>query len=123
MTTRATYNFANLNMGSTTFTLYDHYDGYPSGAADKLQRAINYPNRRGNLTDAFLRANDTAELTLSHDFHGDTEFAYNITKTQIPAFQYHVNAWKRLAVHNEDLWHEFFQGPLNEFLDVYAEQD
>lgn len=77
MSTRATYNFKDAYGVDVTF--YIHHDGYPEGAAEYLCNALEY-NAAGNqsLIDMFYRANERAELTRSHDQHGDTEYRYDI---------------------------------------------
>ena len=74
MSTRATYE-----MDGHTF--YIHHDGYPSGAAQYFSNAVNYKCAAPNATlaDCFIRANERAELTGSHDTHGDTDYQYTIT--------------------------------------------
>lgn len=85
MSTRATYE-----INETTF--YCHCDGYPAGAAAKLANMIGaltrpadaggvwaIADRRGGATFAFIRGNDDAEPTESHQVHGDTEYRWRVT--------------------------------------------
>lgn len=77
MSTRATYRFDAGNH-KPGITLYIHHDGYPSGAAG-LYMLPAIEKARGHLTpEAFIRANERAELTRGHDAHGDTEYRYTI---------------------------------------------
>lgn len=81
MSTRATYQFNNGDSNShfkTLHTVYIHHDGYHSGAASYFYAALMHPSRCGGLVDAFIRANDGAELTKSHEIHGDTEYRYYV---------------------------------------------
>jgi hypothetical protein len=72
MSTRATYQF---NGGHT---VYIHHDGYPTGAAVYFYNMLTHPNERGGFATRFIRANDGAELTGSHDSHGDTDYRYTL---------------------------------------------
>lgn len=75
MSTRATYKFESRE---GVHTIYCHHDGYPAGAAAKFYSTLISPSK-GNLATQFIRANDGAELTASHEIHGDTDFTYTIT--------------------------------------------
>jgi hypothetical protein len=74
MSTRATYE-----MDGHTF--YIHHDGYPSGAAQYFRNAVEFTPEAPNASfaDCFIKANARAELTGSHDTHGDTDYQYTIT--------------------------------------------
>lgn len=74
MSTRATYKINNT-------TIYIHHDGYEQGAATYFYNAMITENKAGNLETYFLRANEKAEITESHESHGDTEYRYNIIGT------------------------------------------
>src|SRR5436190_1789834 len=82
MSTRATYQFTGarsrgLNHSFPTITVYIHHDGYPEGAAHYFWNA--HHGERGSLpVERFLFANDRAEITESHEAHGDTEFRYTV---------------------------------------------
>lgn len=74
MATRATYQINGK-------TFYIHWDGYEDGAAVYLWNMHQIDAKsRGDLAAAFLRGNDSAEFTDSHDAHGDTEFRYTIDR-------------------------------------------
>lgn len=75
MSTRATYQFKRKHYRDAT--IYIHHDGYPEGAAHYLLLALEQAN--GYLSpEAFLRGNDRAEITDSHEAHGDTEYRYTV---------------------------------------------
>ena len=81
MGTRATYKIENV-------FYYIHWDGYEEGAAgyflnmlnsyygliDGLGRSCN-----GGMAEAFLRGNNSASFTESHEVHSDTEYQYDVT--------------------------------------------
>jgi hypothetical protein len=73
MATRATYNVDGV-------CFYIHWDGYEAGAAAYFwamyQAAIG--GSKGGHAEAFMRGNPSAELTESHDAHGDTEYRYEL---------------------------------------------
>lgn len=112
MSTRATYGFdQKSNYPRRKHFIYIHYDGYPSGAAVYFYNALMNPSK-GNFATVFIRANPHAELTDSHDIHGDTEYKYDITgygpSAQIEA--YHIS----------DKTTCFFSGLLHEFVQNYS---
>lgn len=87
MSTRATYCF---DCKGYKTTVYIHHDGYPEGAAAYFYNTL-IKSSKGNFATQFIRANEGAELTRSHDQHGDTDFQYNIKgsgpEAEITAYQ------------------------------------
>ncbi|WP_013325571.1 hypothetical protein [Gloeothece verrucosa] len=75
----ATYQFTTEDY---TVTFYIHWDGYPEGAANYFLQMLLLDHERGSLADRFLRANPDAEITGTHDHHGDTEYRYTIICNQ-----------------------------------------
>ena len=79
MSTRATYSFGK-NRNGVEVIIYDHYDGYPEGAAVKFMRMIDAASECRNAEtispESFIRGNNNAEIT--HGNHGDTEFHYQL---------------------------------------------
>lgn len=73
MSTRATYQFESKHRD--TVTIYIHHDGYCEGAASYFYNAFL---AGGMSPENFIRGNDRAELTKSHDWHGDTEYRYTV---------------------------------------------
>ncbi len=114
MSTRATYRFENrlrANCAShPALTLYIHHDGYPSGAAAYFWEAHHFANWKGGLVMQFIRANPNAELTDSHEIHGDTEYRYSFTDGTLKAEKsfYDSADTKR--------WRVIFEGPYWEFI-------
>ena len=81
MSTRATYSFHDHDHDTLT-TLYIHYDGYEEGAAWYAYQVAkaNGEQSKGGTAEMWLRALPTyAELTRSHEAHGDTEYQYHFT--------------------------------------------
>lgn len=77
MSTRATYQFIGGDY-EPTVTLYIHHDGYEAGAAYYFYNAFR---TGGALTaETMIRGNDRAEITASHDAHGDTEYRYTLQR-------------------------------------------
>ena len=130
MSTRATYRFIPKNSvrgrWQSITTIYIHHDGYPEGAASYLEDAFT--------AEAFLAKNDRAEVTESHEIHGDTEYRYDITEEFWvgggASAGYGVRAFKRDGYMNKgqkdnpsyDAWVEFFHGAVDGergFLDTY----
>jgi len=78
MSTRATYQF-DVDMMIQTF--YIHHDGYPTGAAEYFDNALNLVNSSGSSFAAkFIRANAKADFTESHEVHGDTDYRYTVRR-------------------------------------------
>jgi hypothetical protein len=75
MSTRATYLFKTTNEFDPDTCLYIHHDGYPEGAANYFLNAFS---AGGVDVCSMIRGNDGAEMTGSHETHGDTEFRYTI---------------------------------------------
>ncbi len=104
MSTRATYQF--ISEWSGTHTAYIHHDGYPLGAAHYFsdgEKTISNIN-------AFIRANHNAEMTASHEIHGDTEYRYTVKSG-------HLIAQKR--VNFTDKFDTFWQGAIADFVKEY----
>ena len=76
MSTRATYQFKG---DLSDVTIYHHCDGYLSGAAILFANAMEGGKRL--TAESFIRGNERAEITESHELHGDTEYRYNISET------------------------------------------
>ena len=116
MSTRATYEFSQEH--APTATIYIHYDGYPEGAAVYLYRLLTCENKRGCLATRFIRAVSIAELTKSHQAHGDTEYRYTLkgsgSKSEAEA---HLLAEEWLESGNS--WRSFYSGTLIGFVERY----
>ncbi len=110
MSTRATYQFKDGPY--TLVTYYIHHDGYPEGAAEYyMLPALECFNATG-----FFRKNERAEVTESHELHGDTQYRYMIDGTGQDA---------TVLVTNRDIggdiWKPIFEGTLIEFIEKYAD--
>lgn len=115
MSTRATYQFYQRHKPNVA--VYIHHDGYPEGAAGfyllpAIQKADGY------LTvEAFIRANDSAEITGGHDAHGDTEYRYTIDlETGC------IEVWQRRWVGEVAEWRLYSAGPLVDFINKHAQE-
>ena len=85
MATRATYGFHAS--GKPDITIYIHHDGYEIGAGTYVANAFaeGGENYHDYFTvESFIRANDRAEITRSHEYHGDTEYRYDFFPTDHP---------------------------------------
>ncbi len=128
MSTRAVYTFKDEH---NTFAVYGHYDGYPSGAADALDKAREFawPGQRFEAMDyaaAFIAANKTpggggVYVTKGHKAHGDLEYDYVISRPLgvviIEAFAHH---WSEETGEKRV---RFFKGALAAFIKEYAEKE
>lgn len=124
MSTRATYQFtgartSGLNHSIPTITVYVHHDGYPNGAAKYFWNAHHV--ERGNLpVERFLFANEKAEITESHEAHGDTEYRYTVERDssgdKITAYE-RKHGW---GDNEPERWNVFFLGTVIEFINQYG---
>ena len=105
MSTRATYQF--ISEWSGTHTVYIHHDGYPEGAAQYFTKENGAPIVK---VETFLRCNEKAELTKSHEIHGDSEFRYTVKGG-------HLLAQKR--VNFTDKFDTFWNGSVADFVQEY----
>tara|TARA_R110000822_G_scaffold233008_1_gene364588 strand:+ start:605 stop:940 length:336 start_codon:yes stop_codon:yes gene_type:complete len=105
MSTRATYQF--ISEWSGTHTVYIHHDNYPQGAAmyftDSNSESIYNVN-------TFIRNNETAQLTESHQIHGDTEYRYTVEGTRLIA---------QKRINFTDKFETFFDGSVADFVQEY----
>lgn len=116
MSTRATYRFSGEEWCPPT-TIYIHYDGYPTGAAWYFYTMLTNPSK-GSMATQFIRANDQAEVTESHECHGDTEYRYDLEGRGPAAI---LTGYKRYGFGETERWEQFFKAPLHEFFDKRAE--
>jgi len=115
MSTRATYQFTGDNYKVTT---YIHCDGYPEGAATYFWNMHHAQNSRGGWATQFIRANDTAEITSSHEGHGDTEYQYTLNEDgQFKAVKI-LRDWEN-ETHTKEV---IFSGHYAEFINQYGEK-
>jgi len=110
MSTRATYSFESSHVGKTV--VYIHYDGYPEGAAGYLYQTLIKPSK-GNLATQFIRANEMAEITQSHDAHGDTDFQYHVSGIGPEA---EIKAYQLIGDQKDPI----YVGKLHEFIHRYS---
>lgn len=112
MSTRATYRFTAVKGDHVNCktTVYIHYDGYPSGAAMYLYRAL-CSDEKGNLATRFVKINQHAEITESHQLHGDTEYKYDIHGSDSDGF---IECYARDF--DRDMWELVFAGRISSFL-------
>lgn len=115
MSTRATYEFMPSGNGlkANKTAVYIHYDGYPEGAAVYFWTALRTHPNKGCPATQFIRANPEAELTGSHETHGDTEFRYTIDGDR----------WEDAGIKAEKRygkeWVAFYVGSVVGFLEKY----
>jgi hypothetical protein len=124
MGTRATYNIKSED-GLDTF-IYQHWDNYPTGASLSFYKALNFNlgvSRCGQdvpyiLAENFIRANEDARLTESHEIHGDTEYRYDLNKNHLTAWRLsdYGTDWSNHGHTTSDDFEMFFSGDLDEFI-------
>ena len=115
MSTRATYLFTNNSMAAEDICVYIHHDGYPTGAAEYFRKALFIAKTdRRPILEAFIAANKGAEITRSHQAHGDTEYRYTIGRK-------YVKVQKRISDFSEEdgfdnYWQTIYSGSIDEFI-------
>ena len=67
--------------------------------------------------DRFIRANSRAVITVSHDYHGDTEYRYDVVGSGDLAT---ITAWASQWEDETKKWDAFFTGTIQEFIRVYG---
>lgn len=103
MSTRATYQFQNA-------CIYIHHDGYEAGAANYFHAAI--VAGKGSLTaESMIRANDRAEITSSHELHGDTDYRYTVTSSTL-----------KVESRVDDKWRVIYNGDLVDFINAHRDE-
>ena len=131
MSTRATYGFSSSE--NPDITLYIHHDGYPEGAAIYVCNALeerSYNKRQDYLTaESFIRANNRAEITRSHERHGDTEYRYDFVPSLVRPQHDHLGIISldaavivRSRINFTDEWDEEVY-TLREFLIKYGQEE
>lgn len=117
MSTRAVYTFKDED---DTFSVYKHFDGYPSGAAEFIERAKSkawvLPRyEASDFAAAFITANKqgAGDVRMSEgpDAHGDLSFCYEIKQKNDGDADLYVIA--RDGSNSRTL----FGGTLGEFID------
>ena len=125
MGTRSTYTFKDDN---GEYTVYVHYDGYATGAAENLAATLasgkiwELPSFEADeFAAGFIAAikerGGNVRLTTSPQQHADIEFSYTITQKdgELKIMVQSVNNWD--GWQSETLW----VGPLDEFIESAAE--
>jgi hypothetical protein len=110
MATRGTYEIDNR-------VFYCHWDNYPEGAALRFNKMLECKN--GDLAHRFVRGNHDAQLTESHDIHGDTEYKYRVWRDPDGIVQI---IWHSRDI-DSDGWMKANIMTLSEYLESFGEQD
>ena len=115
MSTRATYPFTNNSMAAEDICVYIHHDGYPTGAAEYFRKALFIAKTdRRPILEAFIAANTGAQITRSHQTHGDTEYRYTIDRKDVLVEKRISNFSEEHGLDN--YWQTIFVGSIEEFI-------
>lgn len=117
MATRATYRFIN-NRTATDVCVYIHWDGYPRGAAMYLEKAlIHATDNKRTLLASFIAANESAEITSSHEAHGDTDYRYDIDAKLLTVTVWRREGhWNNVTEEYTESWHHEVTTKLANFI-------
>jgi len=108
MATRATYKIDGVHF-------YIHYDGYEEGAAKYFWNMhCSTDSGRGGNAEAFLRGNDLAEFTKSHNAHGDTEYRYDL-KGETLTVRKRTGDWSSVEGKFDVVWSGFWWEFVNKY--------
>lgn len=135
MSTRATYSFPPKPEGRYklpgSMTFYAHYDGYPTGAAQRFANMIAQltvpetdadreyrviEDRRGGFVFAFIRGNMDVESTEGHEAHGDTEYRYTLAAD--PKGAAGIQVEHRSVSDDQRRWRLIYSGDLAEWINL-----
>jgi hypothetical protein len=115
MSTRATYLFTNNLMAAEDVCVYIHHDGYPMGAAGYFRKALSMAkSHRRPILEAFIAANMGAQITRSHEIHGDTEYRYTINLKFVTVQKRIMNFSEEHGFDN--YWQTIYSGCIEEFI-------
>lgn len=128
MGTRAVYTFKDEYV---SYSVYKHWYGYPSGAAEFLENALAYcwegPRfEASDLAAAFVAGNKKVGggdvyFTKSHRAHGDLEYDYLVTykngEKWVQVYSYDWNDVTKTTVRKRS-----WQGSLTDFIKTHKEK-
>ena len=131
MGTRAVYCFMDDTFNTDEiFSVYKHWDGYPSGAADFLTKTIPFAWKLprfepADFASAFITANKNegggdVYLTIGYQNHGDLEYYYEISPSEKNG-QLIIRAFEVSYEGDDSILSEIFYGRLKDFVDTYGE--
>lgn len=124
MATRATYKFSSKSANDGEVFIYNHWDNYPAGAAEHFFQALVHSGEYGLLkAESFIRGNERAEITESHEIHADTEYRYDIDVRDQT-----VTIWERNIEFHADgsytqTWEFFAHLDVKEFIIKYRNSE
>tara|TARA_R110000851_G_C13068212_1_gene564620 strand:- start:934 stop:1272 length:339 start_codon:yes stop_codon:yes gene_type:complete len=102
-------------MAAEDICVYIHHDGYPIGAAEYFRKALFIAKTdRRPILEAFIAANTGAEITRSHQAHGDTEYRYTIDRKFVKVQKRIMNFSEEHGFDN--YWETIFSGSIDEFI-------
>lgn len=110
MATRGTYEIDNR-------VFYCHWDNYPEGAGRRFNKMLECKD--GDLAHRFVRGNHDAQLTESHDIHGDTEYKYRVWRDRDGVIQI---IWHARDI-DSDGWLKANIMTLSEYLESFKGED
>lgn len=118
MATRATYKFSSKFARDGEVFIYNHWDNYPAGAAEHFFNALVHSGEYGLLrAESFIRGNERAEITESHEIHGDTDYRYDIdVRDQTVTVWHRVFHFNHLDGSSEDKWELLSQMDVKDFI-------
>lgn len=131
MGTRAIYIFRNKTTDwSEEYSVYGHWDGYPSYAALRFAKALDkgwkLPRYEADeFAAAFVAANKDAagdiRLATRWSDYGDIEYVYVLS--QANNGQLIMQAYKEFDQDTDDLGETFFYGRLKDFIGAHGNDD
>ena len=117
MSTRATYRFEATKWQPAT-TVYIHHDGYPEYAFNYFLKAHKRAQKRivSGFAEAFIGANQGAQITRSHVAHGDTDYRYTFTKGKLEVKKRVGEMYYGEPI---EYWRTIYDGTVTDFIAKY----
>ena len=126
MSTRGTYNFNGKYY-------YVHTDNYPEGTACYFEQALKMKGAsfREDFLSAIEKLGETTKAqhpckhniyknrTKHHDYHWDTEFAYDISDHQVKAYK----VLSGFGAYESNQYELFFDGYISDFVKKYKNKN
>jgi len=102
-------------MAAEDICVYIHHDGYPTGAAEYFRKALFIAKTdRRPILEAFIAANTGAQITRSHQAHGDTDYRYTIDSKDVQVQKRISNVSEEHGF--ENYWETIYIGSIDEFI-------
>tara|TARA_R110000772_G_scaffold114117_3_gene218496 strand:- start:3039 stop:3404 length:366 start_codon:yes stop_codon:yes gene_type:complete len=117
MSTRATYKFEATRWQPAT-TVYIHHDAYPEYAFNYFLNASNRiaEGLTSGFAEAFIGANEGAQITSNHVAHGDTDYRYTFNRGKLKVKKRVDGMMGGAPI---EYWRTVYDGTVTDFINKY----